>query len=136
MSPTTRGCASTPSTTRGLERRCCGGRVRLRDTRVQLRHAAPLKNAIDYLHTEWHYKPVGLVSYGGVSAGTRAAQMPKQVLTTLKMFPLAEAVRSPSSPSSSTRRASSQPNEVMEKAADAMLDELARVAGALAPLRA
>ena len=34
---------------------------------------APLKNAIDYLHQEWQYKPVGLVSYGGVSAGTRAA---------------------------------------------------------------
>jgi hypothetical protein len=26
---------------------------------------APLKNAIDYLHQEWLYKPVGLVSYGG-----------------------------------------------------------------------
>src|SRR4051812_46674182 len=26
---------------------------------------APLKNAIDYLHHEWRYKPVGLVSYGG-----------------------------------------------------------------------
>ena len=32
---------------------------------------APLKNAIDYLNQEWHYKPIGLVSYGGVSAGTR-----------------------------------------------------------------
>ena len=30
---------------------------------------APLKNAIDYLHAEWAYKPVGLVSYGGVAAG-------------------------------------------------------------------
>jgi NAD(P)H-dependent FMN reductase len=42
---------------------------------------APLKNAIDYLHHEWAYKPVGLVTYGGVSAGTRAAQMIKQVVT-------------------------------------------------------
>ncbi|WP_420309189.1 NADPH-dependent FMN reductase [Streptomyces sp. YS-B37] len=24
---------------------------------------AELKNAIDYLHQEWRYKPVGLVSY-------------------------------------------------------------------------
>ena len=31
---------------------------------------APLKNAIDFLHNEWKYKPLGLVSYGGVSAGT------------------------------------------------------------------
>lgn len=31
---------------------------------------AELKNAIDYLHREWQYKPVGLVSYGGVSGST------------------------------------------------------------------
>ena len=30
-----------------------------------------LKNAIDFLHLEWWRKPVGFVSYGGVSAGTR-----------------------------------------------------------------
>jgi NAD(P)H-dependent FMN reductase len=30
---------------------------------------AELKKAIDYLHREWQYKPVGLVSYGGVSGG-------------------------------------------------------------------
>src|SRR5947209_7654159 len=33
---------------------------------------AVLKNALDYLHWEWQYKPAGFVSYGGVSAGTRA----------------------------------------------------------------
>src|SRR3954464_13099564 len=33
---------------------------------------APLKNAIDFLHKEWEYKPVGFVSYGGIAAGTRA----------------------------------------------------------------
>jgi NAD(P)H-dependent FMN reductase len=55
----------------------------------------PLKNAIDYLHQEWAYKPVGLVSYGGISAGTRAAQMIKQVVTTLKMTPVPEAVSIP-----------------------------------------
>src|SRR5579884_3827491 len=56
---------------------------------------APLKNAIDYLHQEWQYKPVGFVSYGGVSAGTRAVQMIKQVVTTLKMIPVSEAVSIP-----------------------------------------
>ena len=30
-----------------------------------------LKNALDFLNTEWWRKPVGFVSYGGVSAGTR-----------------------------------------------------------------
>ena len=30
-----------------------------------------LKNAIDFLNQEWWRKPVGFVSYGGVSSGTR-----------------------------------------------------------------
>ena len=30
-----------------------------------------LKNALDYLAQEWKHKPVGVVSYGGVSGGTR-----------------------------------------------------------------
>src|ERR1700722_1138798 len=30
-------------------------------------YPAALKNAIDYLHHEWQYKPVGFVSYGGVA---------------------------------------------------------------------
>ena len=56
---------------------------------------AATKNAIDYLHSEWQHKPAGIVSYGGVSAGTRAAQMLKQVLTTLKVMPVPEAVSIP-----------------------------------------
>ena len=54
-------------------------------------HAA-LKNAIDFLHREWNYKPVAFVSYGGISAGTRAVQSLKPTLTALSMFPLAEQV--------------------------------------------
>lgn len=30
----------------------------------------PPQPAIDYLNHEWKYKPVGLVSHGGVGAGT------------------------------------------------------------------
>src|SRR6201996_1493666 len=56
---------------------------------------APLKNALDYLNSEWKYKPLGLVSYGGVSAGTRAAQMIKQVAVYLKLFTVAEVVSIP-----------------------------------------
>ncbi|MEV7845237.1 NADPH-dependent FMN reductase [Streptomyces cyaneofuscatus] len=95
---------------------------------------AELKNAIDYLHEEWKYKPVDLVSYGGVSAGTRAAQMIKQVVTTLKMTPLAEAVSIPFV-QEFIREGELAPNEVMTSAAGAMLDELVRVAAALRPLR-
>jgi NAD(P)H-dependent FMN reductase len=97
---------------------------------------AALKNAIDYLHTEWNYKTVGLVSYGGVAAGTRAAQMIKQVVTTLKMVPLFEAVSIPFVTQFLDDEGRIVPNETMEQAAAAMFDELLRVTGALAPLRA
>jgi NAD(P)H-dependent FMN reductase len=33
-----------------------------------------LKNAIDFLSLEWWRKPLGFVSYGGVSAGTRGVE--------------------------------------------------------------
>lgn len=97
---------------------------------------APLKNALDYLNQEWRYKPLGLVSYGGVSAGTRAAQMIKQVATTVGMFPLFEAVSIPFVAQFVGEGGAIAPNEVMEKAAGAMLDELLRVAEAFRPLRA
>ena len=97
---------------------------------------APLKNAIDYLHYEWHHKPVGLVSYGGVAAGTRAAQMLKQVLTTLKMVPLFEAVSIPFVSQFIDEEGRFAPNETIELATDAMLTELHRTQAALQSLRA
>ena len=96
---------------------------------------ATLKNAIDFLHVEWNYKPVGFVSYGGVSAGTRSVQMTKQVLTPLRVFPTAEAVSIPFVAQFIDDEGEIRSNEVMDKAADAMLDELLRVSEALAPLR-
>ncbi|BCP52541.1 reductase [Kaistia sp. 32K] len=51
---------------------------------------APLKNAIDYLSHEWADKPVGFVSYGGVSAGTRAVQLLKPVTTAVGLVAAGE----------------------------------------------
>jgi NAD(P)H-dependent FMN reductase len=98
-------------------------------------YPAALKNAIDYLQKEWRDKPVGFVSYGGVSAGTRAVQQLKQVVTTLRMLPVVEAVSIPFHPQFIGEDGGVQANEIMEQAADAMLDELVRVEGALRPLR-
>jgi NAD(P)H-dependent FMN reductase len=95
---------------------------------------APLKNAVDFLHEEWRYKPVGLVSYGGVAAGTRAAQMLKPVLVGLRMTPVFEAVSIPFV-AQFIADGVLEPNETMDQAADAMLSELARVSEALGPLR-
>jgi NAD(P)H-dependent FMN reductase len=97
--------------------------------------SAPLKNAIDFLHVEWQYKAVGLVSYGGVAAGTRAAQMIKQVVTTLKMTPVFEAVSIPFVATFIDAAGHLTPNEMMSSSAVAMLDELIRMTAALRPLR-
>jgi NAD(P)H-dependent FMN reductase len=97
---------------------------------------APLKNAIDYLHFEWQHKPVGFVSYGGVAAGTRAVQMLKQVVTTLKMLPLFEAVNIPFHTQLIDEEGALEANETMVKAAAAMLDELVLTEAMLAPRRA
>lgn len=96
---------------------------------------AALKNAIDFLHVEWFYKPAGFVSYGGISAGTRSVQMAKQVVTTLKMYALPEAVSIPFVAQFIDDEGELRPNEVMEQAADALLDELLKVSRALAVLR-
>lgn len=95
---------------------------------------ASLVNALSYLHREWLYKPVGFVSYGGVSAGTRSVQMTKQILTALKMVPLPEAVSIPFV----SRFAGDdgfRPEPEIEYAAIAMLDELSRWAGSMSGLR-
>jgi NAD(P)H-dependent FMN reductase len=47
--------------------------------------SAPLKNAIDYLHEEWAALPVGIVSYGGLSGGTRAVVAIQPVMVNLGM---------------------------------------------------
>lgn len=40
-----------------------------------------LKNAYDFLNNEWWRKPIGYVSYGGVSGGTRGVVALDQVIT-------------------------------------------------------
>jgi len=98
-------------------------------------YPAALKNAIDYLHHEWQYKPVGFVSYGGVAAGTRAVQQLKQVVGAVRLVAVVEAVNIPFVAQFIDNHGVLQANDVMEQAARAMLDELVRVQAALAPLR-
>lgn len=46
-------------------------------------YSPALKNALDFLSQEWKHKPVSIVSYGGVSAGTRGAAALDPVLATV-----------------------------------------------------
>ncbi len=97
--------------------------------------SAVLKNALDFLHNEWLFKPVGFVHYGGASGGVRAVEMAKQVATTLKMYPVYESVPIPFVARFIDDEGEFQANEAIEKAAGAMLDELLRISTVLAGLR-
>jgi NAD(P)H-dependent FMN reductase len=99
-------------------------------------YPAALKNAIDFLHHEWRYKPVGFVSYGGVAAGTRAVQQLKQVVTAVAMMPTQASVNIPFVQQFLTEDGAIIGNEVMLEAVPAMLDELLKLQAALATLRA
>jgi len=88
---------------------------------------APLKNAIDFLHAEWADKAVGFVSYGGIAAGTRAVQQLKQVVTTLRMVPVFDAVYIPMAASQLQEDGSPRPDDERDGAAKVMLDELRRL---------
>ena len=99
--------------------------------------SAPLVNALDYLYQEWQYKPVGLVSYGGVSGGLRAAQHVKPIVTTLKMHPLSEGVAIPKVASFIDEDSHTfTPNESVESSATTMLDALVQWESALREMRA
>jgi NAD(P)H-dependent FMN reductase len=100
-------------------------------------HSYPgaLKNALDYLSAEWADKAAGIVSYGGVSAGLRAATALKPVLTSLRMIPVVEAVSIPFVAQFFTDDDEFAPNAELESGAKAMLDELLRLTGALRQLR-
>jgi NAD(P)H-dependent FMN reductase len=96
---------------------------------------AAIKNAIDYLHNEWKYKPVALVGYGGVAAGTRAMQALKPVLGALSMTTLPTGLPIPFV-SEFIQDGALEPNDIMKSAVNDMLDELVRVEAAVRPLRA
>ena len=54
-----------------------------------------LKNAVDFLHQEWWRKPVGFVSYGGVSGGTRGVVALEPVITGVGMVRTGAGVEIP-----------------------------------------
>lgn len=95
-----------------------------------------LLNALTYLYHEWTYKPVCFASYGGVSGGMRGVQMTKQVVTTLKMVPIQDAVTIPLIAQHIDKVTGAfTPDEKHPKAAHAMLDELLKWATALKTMR-
>jgi NAD(P)H-dependent FMN reductase len=98
-------------------------------------YPAPLRNALEYLVKEWAYKPAGIVSYGGVSAGTRAASRLAGDLTTFKTVALPEAVNFPFFTENINEQGELVVNEISSLAAKKMLDELVKWTKALKTMR-
>lgn len=51
-----------------------------------------LKNALDFLYAEWAAKPIGFVSYGGISGGMRSVEQLRQIAVGLQMLPISRSV--------------------------------------------
>jgi len=54
-----------------------------------------LKNAIDFLWYEWHYKPVSFISYGSLAGGARAVEHWRGISAELKMYDLRDQILIP-----------------------------------------
>ncbi len=98
-------------------------------------YPAPLRNALEYLSQEWGYKPAAIVSYGGVSAGTRASNALKADLSTFKMVPITESVNFPFFQRNINDQNEFEANEVSYKAAENMLKQLVRWAKGLKAIK-
>lgn len=93
-------------------------------------------NAITFLSREWARKPCGFVSYGGMSGGLRAVQAQKLVVTALNMMPLSEGVAVPGVHGMlSSDRQTFKANDLIDKSARDLLDELHKWAEALRSMR-
>lgn len=55
-------------------------------------YPAALKNAIDSAKEQWRAKPVGFVSYGGLSGGLRATEQLRQVVAEVHMVSIRQTV--------------------------------------------
>lgn len=55
-------------------------------------YSPALKNAIDHLYSEWHFKPVSFVSYGASVGGAYAVEHLRNVVAWLKMYDLADQI--------------------------------------------
>lgn len=97
-------------------------------------YSPALKNALDYLNQEWWRKPVTVVSYGGVSGGSRGVAALDAVLTTIGLIKTSSNVEI----NFIGKRVVDGTFDSDEKEAAILshaLDQLEQLSGALAPIR-
>ncbi len=99
-------------------------------------YPGPLKNAIDTLNTEWNAKPVGFVSYGGMSGGLRAVEPLRVVFAELHAVTIRETVSFHGVHGQFDEHSQPRDPDAVNAAATALLDQLAWWAHALRSARA
>ncbi|QAY60712.1 NADPH-dependent oxidoreductase [Microbacterium protaetiae] len=98
-------------------------------------YAPGLKNALDYLHQEWRRKPVGTVSYGGISGGTRGVVALRPVQQALGLVPTGANVELAWAAQQLDDDGEFQPRESNERVLRTQFDEIVALDAALRPLR-
>ncbi|MFD9733164.1 NADPH-dependent FMN reductase [Umezawaea sp. NPDC059074] len=92
---------------------------------------ASLKNAIDWHFTQWQAKPVGFVSYGGVSGGLRAVEHLRQVFAELHAVTVRDTVSFHNAGGLFDGDGQPKEPEGCGRAAEVLLDQLAWWSSAL-----
>ncbi len=95
-------------------------------------YAPAIKNALDYLNSEWVRKPVGFVNWGGNSGGTRAQVALKPVVDILGMVQTRGHVEI-NFPQ--LQEGAFEPNEQQATVLQAQLDEFIALDGPLRTIR-
>ncbi|MFJ6937472.1 NADPH-dependent FMN reductase [Streptomyces sp. NPDC101132] len=85
---------------------------------------APLKNLIDWHYTQWQAKPVGFVSYGGLSGGLRAVEQLRPVFAELHAVTVRDCVSFHSAHEQFDADGRPRDETGPERAAKVLLDQL------------
>ncbi|WP_458686058.1 NADPH-dependent FMN reductase [Nocardia tengchongensis] len=97
-------------------------------------YPASLKTALDSAKREWRGKPIGFVSYGGLSGGLRAVEQLRQVVAEIHMVSVRETVSFHEAKRKFDTDGETSDGAAID-AADRMLRQLAWWAGALRTAR-
>lgn len=96
---------------------------------------AALVNAIQVVMLEWGRKPAGVVSYGGISGGLRAAQQLRLLISTVNVHALPNVVPVPNFAQFVDETGSFKPSPPIAQGLAGLIDELQVWATALKPTR-
>lgn len=99
-------------------------------------YPGPLKTAIDSVGREWRAKPVGFVSYGGISGGLRAVEQLRAVFAELHTVTVRETVSFHGARARFDEHGAPREPAAVNTAATALLNQLAWWAHALRQARA